>query len=376
MSLAPGIQSHLSREIYSFVRDKVQVTKADIATNLGLSLPTVNKYVAHFLESGFLRKAAKLAPGSHGGRSPVAYALVPDARVSIGLDVRSTHVTSVLVDLDREVRASRRIPHPFERTDDYLRFLAGEVHHLVDTSGLDRSRVLGVTIAMPGLIDTASQEVIYGRVIDNVGMTATELGRHIDLPTRLVHDSDAAGLAEFTPRHDSRNAFYMSLGHSVGGSALINGVVFVGDGVFSAEIGHVRVSDDGPTCYCGQQGCFDAHCNATVLAGLADGSLELFFQRVDAGEPTASTAWERYTDHLARGIHDVRALFGCTIILGGDVGTHLADRMPAVHAKVDALRWLGDEASDYVVPANRLSFVISTGAALFRIEEFLDQPDL
>ncbi len=364
----------MGRAIYGYVRDRGQATKADIAAALGLSLPTVNKYVAHFLDTGFLHKAAKLASGSHGGRSPVAYSVVPDARVAIGMDVRGSHVTSVLVDLDRHVRADRRTPRPFERSEAYLRFLGDEVKQLVAAADVGRERVLGVTVAMPGLVDTENNEVIYGRVIDNTGMTAAELGRHIDFPTTLVHDSDAAGLAEFSPRFESSNAFYISLGNSVGGAAVINGAVFVGDGVFSAEIGHVRISDDGPTCYCGQRGCFDAHCNAHVLSGLADDSLELFFERLDAGDPAATQAWSTYTDHLARAIHDVRALFGCTIILGGDVGTWLVDRLPEVHTKVDALRWLDDRAEDYVVPANRRSHVISTGAALFLIEEFHDHP--
>lgn len=370
MASASGIKARTRRAIYDFVREQGQATKNEIAAALELSLPTVSKYLAHLSESGLLAPGSKMSSGSKGGRSPIAYMCVPDGRLAIGVDLTRDRVTCLVVDLEREVLFRREARRTFERTDFYFRFVGHEVDRLVTESGIDRSRVLGVGVAVPGLISEATGRVTYGRVVDNYGMTAAEIGRHIPFRARLVHDSDAAGLAEFWPDRGLDNAFYISLSSSIGGSVLVNGEIYRGDGEFAGELGHLVIHPDGLGCYCGQNGCLDPYCNASVLSRHAGGSLEQFFERLAAGERAMADVWNRYSSDLARAITGIRALFGCTVILGGDVGARMSEHLDALRAKVDRLSFLSGHAETFLVPCSYTTHPVATGAALYLVDEF------
>lgn len=365
-----GFRKWTRRAIYDYIREQGMATKNDIAAGIGISLPTVSKYLAHFMETGLLAQGAKLSSGSNGGRSPIAYTCLADGRFAVGVDITQDRVTCLIVNLERQVRLRHHAYRDFDRSEEYLAFVADQVEIAITRSGIDRDRVLGVGVAVPGLISEPAGKVTYGRVIDNQGLSSADFGRHLPFHTRLVHDSDAAGLAEFWPTRDFKNAFYVSLSKSVGGSVLINDKIYRGDGEFAGEIGHLTIHAGGLPCYCGQRGCFDAYCNASVLAHHAAGSLDDFFEQLTAGDAELAEVWDRYTSDLAKAIHNIRVLFGCTIILGGDVGAHVGDHLAGLHSKVDRLSFLASHSETFLVPASYTDHPIATGAALYLVDEF------
>lgn len=358
------------RAIYEFIREHGMATKNDLSRELGISLPTVSKYLNDFRKQGLIEERAKLSSGAQGGRSPIAYACVADGRLAIGVDVTSDSITCLIVDLARTVVYESLAERAFERSDDYFRFVAAQVERTIEDAGVDSARILGVGIAMPGLVSETTGRVIYGRVIDNLGLSAADFGSHLPYPTRLVHDSDAAGLAEFWSETVLENAFYINLSRSIGGSVLVRGKIHRGDGEFAGEIGHLHIHDDGLRCYCGQYGCLDPYSNATVLSAAADGSLEDFFLRLDAGDADVLGVWDHYTSDLARALHSIRALFGCTIILGGDVGALVHEHIDIIRAKVDRISFLDSNAETFLVSSRYTDQPVATGAALYFVDEF------
>lgn len=370
MTQPTGIRKRTRRAIYELVRERGMATKNEIAGALEISLPTVTKYLTHFIESGLLEQGAKLSSGSMGGRNPVAYVCVPDGRLAVGIDITATRVTTVVVNLERQVLAQRQSEHPFSATDDYYAFIAAEAEALLGSIPIDRDRILGIGVAVPGLISEANEVVTYGRVIDNYGLSAADFARHLPYRTRLVHDSDAAGLAEFWSSGDTRNAFYVSLSTSVGGSVLIKGEIFRGDGDFAGEIGHVRIHPDGARCYCGQDGCMDVYCNAGVLTRHTGGSLSEFFALLDDGDGIAAGVWDTYTSDLALALHNIRVLFGCSIILGGDVGAQIGRHIGRLREKVDRLSFLASDAQSFILSCSYTTHPVATGAALYLVDEF------
>lgn len=370
MATASGIRKHTRRAVYDFIRERGMATKNEISAGLGISLPTVSKYLALFIEDGLIEEGARIASGSAGGRNAVAYRCVPDGRFAIGVDITRERVRCLVLNLRRSVIAERRTVRTFEMTEDYYAFVAAEVRAMVEEAEIDRDRILGVGIAVPGLLSETTGRVTYGRVIDNVGLSAEDFARHLPYETRLVHDSEAAGFAEFWEHRQRENAFYLSLSKSVGGSVLIKGGMYRGDGEIAGEVGHLRIHDDGLPCYCGRHGCLDPYCNATVLTRHADGSLRNFFTRLDSGDPALAEVWDRYTTDLAIAVNNIRVMFGSTIILGGDVGSRGGSHLVDLFAKVDSLSFLATPARSYLVPCTYTNHSIATGAALYLVEEF------
>jgi len=112
---------------------------------------------------------------------------VPDAKISIGVDITRHHLKLIAIDLDGNVIKYIYRRCLYERTEEYLMLLGREVDHLIALAGIDSKRILGVSIAVPGLVNSHRGVVIDGRVIDNTGMTYKDFGKYIRYPSRLIH---------------------------------------------------------------------------------------------------------------------------------------------------------------------------------------------
>lgn len=367
----PGISPALRRSVYDCIAESGPLTKNELATAADISLPTATKYLAHLSQLGLIAEGEKLAAGAQGGRSPVTYHCVPDGWLAVGVNITSDHANAVIVNLDGEMTHVREMDEPFENSERYAKLIADLVLGLLKDARVRAERVHGVGVAMPGLVSEEEQRVTYGRVIDNAGMTADFFARHLPFPVRLVHDSDASGLAEFWTTGDAHNAFYLSISNSIGGAVLINDTIYRGDGEFAGEVGHLILYPGGERCYCGQQGCFDAYCNAKVLRRHA-GGLRQFFARLRRGDAAAQAVWEDYCTHLARAVQAVRVLYGCTVIIGGDVGAWIDENLDDVRRKVVELDLLPGKPADYLTRSRCTTKPIAIGAALYIVDSLKD----
>lgn len=160
--------------IYFYLREQRQATKQEISLDLSLSLPTVTQNLLKLISLGLISRKRRVVNRT-GGRNPVAYSFIPDAKISIGLDITRHHVKSIAIDLDGTIIKYIYRRKEYSRSDDYLKMLGNEVENIITTADLDRTKILGVGISVPGLIDREKEIVVNGRVIDNTGMTCEEI---------------------------------------------------------------------------------------------------------------------------------------------------------------------------------------------------------
>ncbi len=370
MNLA-DIKADNRKRIYSYLREHSQATKQEIAYTLQLSLPTVTQNLNYLSELGLISCENKVVNRA-GGRNPVAYSYIPDARVAIGLDITRHHIKSIVINLDGQIIKYVYRRKDYQRNEDYLKVLGTEVENIIAMAGLQREKILGVGIAIPGIIDQTGEYVYDGRVIDNHGMTRAEFSQYIPYKTKLIHDSAAAGYSEIAHSPDIHNACYISLGSSIGGSVFINDKVYLGDGLFSSEFGHLNLIPDGLTCYCGQKGCFDPYLNAEVLSSLTGGELFTFFDRLNNGEEKLRKTWDTYLENLATLITEIRMMFGSSIIIGGDIGPFIDKYMPQLQTKIDGKSPFSEKSARFLYPCRNKMEAIASGAALYFVQEFLD----
>lgn len=88
----------------------------------------------------------------------------------------------------------------------------------------------------------------------------TQLADVAQLPVLLENDATAAAIGEYwsggTQREESFAALY--LGTGLGAGIVINGTAYRGTSGNAGEIGHTCANIDGPECWCGARGCFEA----------------------------------------------------------------------------------------------------------------------
>jgi len=359
-------------KIYLYIRKKGFATKQDIAFGLKLSLPTVTQTLTQLVNDGMIKQNHKVTKKS-SGRRPIAYFCIPDGRVAIGLDITKRYIKSVVVNLNGDVIKYINRRQDYQRTDEYLSILGEEVQTLIESIQLDSEKILGIAIAVPGLVDHEKEYIFHGKVIDNEGMSCEDFARYIPYPTRIIHDLYASGFFQIWFSKDIKNAFYFSLANAVGGSVIINNNIYLGDGLYSGEIGHFKiVANSEKLCYCGKKGCLDIYCNSEVLANHTGGDLEAFFNQLKKGNKELDKVWDEYLDYLTIAINGIRMLFGCTIIIGGYIGAYIKEYMDSLYKKVDAMNPFGEKAADYLMPCRDDIEAVAVGAALSIIDEYLN----
>lgn len=368
-SLTKDIKKANRSRIYQLLYTQDYLTKRDFQSQLDLSLPTVTQNLTELIDEGLISKIGRV--GNTGGRSAVAYSINAQSKVAIGLDITKNHIVAVIIDLHGNVITHFRIRKVFERTDAYVKQLGDVVNQIISDNQIDRSKILGVGIGLPGLVNKEQNEVVYGKIINIKGSTSETFAKYIDFPVRIINDANAACNIELFSLHDNNaNGFYIMLSNNIGGAVFINGESYTGENFRSGEIGHLNIHPGGLQCYCGQRGCVDPYCSASVLTSITDGDLDRFFTLLEQEDPTATTIWSSYIQNLVLAVRNARILFDCPIIIGGYVGARIDKYMDNLRDQLSVVNSF-DKNSDYVIPCKYKTEAIAAGAALSYIKDFL-----
>ena len=345
-------------------------SKQDIARDLNLSLPTVYQNVTELINARLIDYAG--AAQSAGGRPAMQLRILPDARFAIGISITGHRLRFSAADLSRKQVAYLDLPHHYNVEDeDYHTFVAQQLEEFIDSSHIDRQRLLGVGITLAGIILPDSQTVFYAPTLYIRNVSLQQLVQAIPYPVYVENDGNSGGFAEWFGSEERRSTAFLSLADGVGGAVLVNGDQYVGDHYRSGEFGHMCVEWNGLPCACGKRGCLEAYCGAQRLSGDLGITLTEFFRKLENKDPDAAALWEDYKKHLVIGLHNIRMVLDCDIVLGGYVTEFLEPYLPELKemlAENDPF----DKESSYLRISRYGKYSSMLGVALSFIRDFLN----
>ncbi|MDO5337808.1 MAG: ROK family protein [Eubacteriales bacterium] len=315
-------------KILNYLLNQGPASKAELAKQQNLSMPTVLSTVNSLMELGILTEMGELE--STGGRKARLVGLEPDYRYAIGANITANRLSMVLVNLEGAIIKQERIRFKFRPDVTYCSDLSAHIQSFyADTAASEK--ILGIGISLPGIINKAQRLLTKSHALQLENYSLKIMEQLLPLPAYFENDANAAMLAE-NPQLLG-NAVYLSLNNTLGGSVCINGTLFTGQNQKSGEFGHTILAPHGKQCYCGKKGCADAYCAASVLTDNGQQPLEAFMEKIGKDAKT-DAAWQEYLEYLAMLISNIRMAFDTDIILGGDVGGFLPDHMVELGKKV------------------------------------------
>jgi predicted NBD/HSP70 family sugar kinase/biotin operon repressor len=337
-------------------------SRADIARWTGLSRSTVSSIVAELHADGIVvdrEDGGREAAGS--GRPPALIALDPSAGFALGIDFGKRHLAVALADLSHEVLAERRV----EMADDYeagegMVTAAGLVERLVDETGADPGRVIGVGMGIPGPVHdggtVGSSAILPGWAGTSPRERMEEL---LDLPVRVANDANLGALAEYTwgAGRGSCSVVYLKLATGIGAGIVIDGALFQGAGGTAGEIGHTTIDETGDICRCGNRGCLETYAGAAAIASLLSRSFgeqldpEQVVSRAADGDAGCRRALADAGRHIGVAVANLCNLVNPErIVVGGSMG-HAGDLLLDPLRESVSLRAIPSAAEDVeIVP--------------------------
>ena len=171
------------------------------------------------------------------GRKATAYSAVADYRVSIAADIHSSVVKLIAVNLKGE--NIKRVVHslPYKNSAEYQLFVCSLIKEFISSLSYPPSRILGVGIAMPGLVSPDGTSITYGKILDCTGLTIDLFKRGLPYPCRFFHDSESAATSELWASPQLIDALYLQIGIHVGAAMIKDKKIVIGKHGHNVTIG-------------------------------------------------------------------------------------------------------------------------------------------
>lgn len=241
-------RGHNRRVILDALRRQGSASRAELATATGLSAQTLSSIADDLCREGLLKIVGRRP--SARGQPPIDLALDRDGGFAVGIHVEHGRLTGVLADLGAEIRTEAVLACDTATPETAVACAGQLVERLVTAAGIDRARLWGVGIVLPGPFGPISL------VPDPLSMTAWSRADFSDayaaalkLPVLVGNDATAAAIGEHLHgvARDLRSFVYLYIAEGIGGGVFVDGQPVTGAFGNAGEIGRmvVGIAPDG-----------------------------------------------------------------------------------------------------------------------------------
>ncbi|MCL1841138.1 MAG: ROK family transcriptional regulator [Propionibacteriaceae bacterium] len=243
--------------ILDAIREHVLTSRSELIDLTDLTGATVSTNVRALMDEGFVDEVGTAA--STGGKPRRMLQLVRNARYAVGVHLDHSITRLVLANLAGDVVATIT-DEGMESgdVDSLLERIGAHVDALIASTGVARSRVLGVGVCRPGPMSSSSDQILLPAHLEQWAHVpvAEVLERATGLPVLIDNDAAACALCEYwiNPK-GCQGLATLYMGSGLGGAAIIDGIPYRGVSGNSIEVGHICVDLEGPRCWCGNVGC-------------------------------------------------------------------------------------------------------------------------
>jgi glucokinase len=97
---------------------------------------------------------------------------------------------------------------------------------------------------------------------------AAALSERLGQPVKVTNDASCAALAEWRlgAGRGVDDMIMITLGTGIGGGVIAEGRLLLGANGYTGEFGHMMIDPQGPSCPCGQIGCWERYASGSAVA--------------------------------------------------------------------------------------------------------------
>ncbi|MDP2942373.1 MAG: ROK family transcriptional regulator [Candidatus Omnitrophota bacterium] len=227
--------------ILELVIKRGPISRTDISRLTGLNIVTVSNYINEFIDKELVIE--KGFDVSTGGRRPTLVELNSKFGYIIGVGLTALNIVGILVDSKMRVICEVKKERPVENSEAVIDKLVETVEEVLSKSKVDASKIKGLGIGIPGVIDEEGQTI---RWLGSMGLSMVSISgvslkdifeKEFDIPTLVEHDAACGVFGErwFGFEADIKDMIYMYTG--VGCGLIINGQIYRGSTGSAGELG-------------------------------------------------------------------------------------------------------------------------------------------
>ncbi len=228
----------------------------------------------------------------------------------IGLDIGGTTIKAGLIDEEKRVLESRKVPTLTNDLEGFISKLTEVIRDFQKSRPID-----AIGIGIPGLRSSKTHVIATSPNIPcltNVNLEEV-LADQVHLKVVTENDANAGAYAEFICGAGAglQHLAYLTLGTGLGSGLILNGSLYAGASGYGGEFGHTVIDPDGRLCSCGKQGCIETVASGTGIVMTAREKLKTG-RNSRLNEMASTLTAEKIYDAAVRGDETAQEVFSDT----------------------------------------------------------------
>lgn len=151
--------------------------------------------------------------------------------------------------------------------------ILSKADELLERNNVKNTELLGVGISCGGPLNSKKGVIMCPPNLpdwDNVPIVNI-VSEHFGVKAILHNDANACAVAEwrFGAGRGYQNLVFLTFGTGMGAGLILDGKLYTGTNDGAGEVGHIRLSEDGPEGY-GKKGSFEGFCSGGGIKKLAE----------------------------------------------------------------------------------------------------------
>jgi N-acetylglucosamine repressor len=324
------------------------ISRVELSKRLGLSPATVALTITEMVQKNLIVETND--NNSSVGRKARLIRIKEKTYEILSVRIRHSTIYLHLCDLTGHIRVSQdavvdMVIHDNNATR-VMNAITDTISDFILRNAEESKEIMAMTIIVPGIVDNDGMvdwlEANWQQLpLAAATQYAIDIPVFVDIALRIIGQYEM----RFLPVElRNKSVVFLSLEPGIGLAYYIDGKIIQGRNNMFGEIGHVSLDENGPTCYCGNKGCFELYCEKTQILKrmenllITESSCLIFRSLVDqnGGQVTLNIAFQAFrkgstqvqkilmeaANYLGRAILIIRNILdpNC-IILSGDLVT-------------------------------------------------------
>ena len=258
--------------VLNMIRLKEPISRAEIAKLTKLTPPTVSSLVSELIEKNLIAEEQSTSATS-GGRKPILLRINYSAYYIIGVYAAAEVLRVILTTMDGKIVTDfsediTKLPSKSE----FMKMIIEAIHYVLQNKLIEKDLILGIGIAMHGLVDTEQGLAIFSPHLHLENVPLKEcIEKEFNIPVIVENDVRALAIAEswFGQGQGVSDFICLSVGRGIGSGIFISNEIYRSSFYTAGEIGHTILDVNGPLCQCGNNGCLEAYASETAILNKA-----------------------------------------------------------------------------------------------------------
>ena len=250
------------------------ISRVEIADACGLSRSAVTGVVQSLQHEGWITEVQELAHGNGNGEDPARHDPGRGRpRVNLDMNPNAAHVLGVKLSLHRmsvavtdfrgDVLHTTTLPfNGSQHPDIAADMIEVGVRRCLIEAKIDKNRVLGLCVAIPGYINNLEGLCYWSPIFDRDDVAfGPLLSERFPFPASIENDANVVTLAEhwFGEGRNLSSFAVVTVEHGIGMGLVTHDRLYRGHNGIGPEFGHAKIEFSGRPCRCGQLGCVEAY---------------------------------------------------------------------------------------------------------------------